>query len=574
MLKRLKIKTQIAMFVAISLGIIVILQIVLYGILQKENKNVISKIFDSTTQNTMQQIYRLNNNIAESSFLLATHDFIQESLYAYTPIEVFKNYNLVQDLLDGHLETNQNIAFIGVIKDNGIFASVERIALRNKVREITSDIPTTNNCKSVFLPTFCYENKIYFTCITPIFPIKVEYLNTNNIDNYIVCVYEINTYYTHSDILDNSINLVITDNNDRILLSPDISEHFKVFNFDYLNKKHLFKTTPLPDTNWKVTLYMPNKHISIFSRLTLLFIVFFIIFTILILFLILKLLNNCIIKRIEVLNNKVAKIPQNDTGYRISYDFNDEFTGLVMTINNILDNVHNLNNEKIVTLNALYNAQLLQKETQILYLHGQVSPHFLYNSLSYIQGISLEHNVPEISDMVESLSKVFRYYSNNASLSNIQQDLNCAIEYFNVINLRRTNPITLINNVDHNVYNIKCLKMIYQPILENTLKHAFKLADSGTIIISSVPHETKAIIEIKDNGRGISRERLDEIKQLLTAQDLSKIQDSNHIGLLNINLRLKLYYKNKDCGIDINSVENEGTTVRIVFDKTASYNIP
>ena len=91
MLKKLKIKEQIVMFVAISLGIIVILQIVLYGILQKENRNVISKIFDTTTQNTMQQIYSSNNNIAESSFLLATHDFIQESLYDYTHIEVFKN---------------------------------------------------------------------------------------------------------------------------------------------------------------------------------------------------------------------------------------------------------------------------------------------------------------------------------------------------------------------------------------------------------------------------------------------------------------------------------------------------
>ena len=109
--------------------------------------------------------------------------------------------------------------------------------------------------------------------------------------------------------------------------------------------------------------------------------------------------------------------------------------------------------------------------------------------------------------------------------------------------------------------------MLYQPILENTLKHAFGLDNTGTVIISSIPHETKAIIEIQDDGRGIPKEKLDAIqKQLIHENGLDNVQNGDHIGLLNVHLRLKLYY-NENCGITIKSKENVGTTVRIIFDK-------
>jgi len=114
--------------------------------------------------------------------------------------------------------------------------------------------------------------------------------------------------------------------------------------------------------------------------------------------------------------------------------------------------------------------------------------------------------------------------------------------------------------------SVPCLKMIYQPILENTLKHAYTIDTSGTVTISSIPNDTKAIIEITDDGRGITPEKLLSIKQQIAEKDLDKIQNSEHIGLINVNMRLKLYYNN-ECGIEIYSKENEGTSIRILFEK-------
>ena len=379
--------------------------------------------------------------------------------------------------------------------------------------------------------------------------------------------------YVPSGLIDNeTINLVITDSQNKVILSSKADEYGKAFDFGKINKNFLSKTVPLSRVNWNVTTYMPSGHTTIFSNLTLFFIVFMIIFTVAMLFLMLILLNTIIVKRIEILKQSVEKISTSDTDYRISYKYNDEFAAITTSINKVLDTVHDLNQERISTLDNLYQAELLQKETQILYLYGQVSPHFLYNSLTHIQGLALKYNAPAIAKMVQSLSKVFRYYSNNRSLSAIKPDMECAIEYFNTINTRRTNPITLINNVDPSLDNIKCLKMIYQPILENTLKHAYGIDDSGIVTISSIPHETKAIIEISDDGAGIPQDKLESIKLQMSEKDLRKIQNNDHIGIINVNMRLKLYYNCDDAGIEIFSEENKGTTLRITFEKEAPQN--
>jgi len=360
--------------------------------------------------------------------------------------------------------------------------------------------------------------------------------------------------------------MVITDNNDKVLLSSNANNLGTVFNIEQISKRYLHKSMLLPELGCNVIVYMPLNSTSVFSNLTLVFIMFMILFTIAMIFLMLKLLNDIIVKRIELLKNSVEKISYSDTTYRISYDYTDELSVIITAINRVLDKVHSLNQDKLDTLDSLYQAQLLQKETQIFYLYGQVSPHFLYNSLAHIQGLAYEYNAHEIVDMVSSLSKVFRYFSTNQALATIKQDLDSAIEYFNVINLRRTTPIEIKNNVDPDLLSVKCLKMIYQPVLENTLKHAFGLDDTGTVTISSIKDDKKAIIEIADDGVGIPPEKLESIKQQMNEKDLVSIQNSNHIGLTNVNMRLKLHYNN-DCGIEIFSKENEGTKIRIIFEK-------
>ena len=567
--KKLKIKSLITVSVALILGTIIILQISLYSILQKESQRTISSIFDSIAQNSAQQISMLNNEITESSTMLSAHKIVQQNLYKYTPSEIIRNFSSIDNLLSDYMSRNKNIAFLGIVKNGRLFRSQEKVSLSDNVREIVEEVHSVPKAGPIFLPSFIYDEQTYFGCITPIFPIETKYLSEEKEKNFIVCIYEIGPIsYLTSNIIDNKlIQLVITDNENRILLSDDVNQHNKELTLDKKTNKLLTKTVAISNPDWHITAYMSSDGTTIFSNMTVLFTFFMIIFTLIMFVVLLKLLDNVIVKRIRLLDKQVSHIPENAIDYRIDYTYSDELSNVATTINQVLDRLQTFNEDKLNALNNLYHAQLIQKETRIFYLYSQVSPHFLYNSLSHIQGLAIKANAPEILTMISSLSTLFRYLSNNQSHSNIMQDLNCAIEYFNVINTQRVNKITLINKVDPQLNNVVCLKMLYQPILENTLKHAFGLDNAGTVTISSVPHETKAIIEISDDGRGISKEKLDMIQNQLIHEDgLDNVQNGEHIGLLNVNLRLKLYY-NDGCGITITSKENAGTTVSIVFDK-------
>jgi len=568
MFAKMKIKSQIIISTAIILGIITLLQIFLYSSLQNESNQLINSIFNSITQNTVTQIEELNDNIAESASLLAVHHLTQASLYRYSHVEIVQNQNDIQNLINDYMSSNQNISFLGIVKEGSLFISGERLELYEKIYKEIENLPKPKDADPIFLPSFTHDTKTYFTCVIPVFPTDVKYYTPHHTGNFVISIYEMGAIsFVPSGVIDSSsINMVITDSEGKIMLSSNHENHSTCFDTKKIKGSYLHKSMPLKALGWNVIVFMPSKSASVYSGLTLFFTVFMIIFTIAMLFLILKLLNIIIVKRIELLKSSVEKISDSDTTYRINYKYSDEFSIIITAINKVLDKVHNLNEEKINTLDSLYQAQLLQKETQIFYLYGQVSPHFLYNSLAHIQGLAYEYNAPQISNMVSSLSKVFRYFSNNQPIATIKQDLESAIEYFNVINMRRTIPIKLENKVDSDLFAVPCLKMIFQPILENTLKHAFALDMEGTVVISSVYDNKKAIIEITDNGKGISEKHLENIKTQMTEKDLVSIQSGEHIGLTNINMRLKLYY-NSNCGIEIFSKENEGTKVRIIFEK-------
>ncbi len=562
---KLKIKSQILLMVGIFLSFIILLQIILYTILQHENKKTVVSIVDSVAQNTIQQINTLNKDIEDicSSFLL--QELTQDALYEFSMSELVNNLGKINMSLEAFRERNSSIAYLGLYIDNTIFLSSDRNDLHGTAHKIVDKFSNEYLSSAVFLPSFIHENQTYFAYLLPAFSPNIMDMYYGK---YIICIYEMNSisYAPYNFIENNQFDLIITDKENRVLLSPNPEEHGQTIDLNKKFKKMLSHTGVIKNLDWNVTIYSTNNSILSFTSYSLLFITFMIISTIVILIMMFILLNNIIVKKILVLNKKVRKISTQDASYRIQYDYKDELSEIVSAINHSLSQIHQLSQEKMNIMDNLYNVELMQKETHILYLHSQVSPHFLYNSLSHIQGIAMRAKQTEICQMLSSLSKVFRYYSNNGTHSTIYSDLEHATEYFNCINLRRENPISLVNTVEKELFGVPCLKMIYQPILENVLKHAFELEESGDVIISSIPDDNKAIIEIKDNGHGIPNDILGVLEEQMKESDVSQIsKTSEHVGLVNVNLRLKLYYNN-DCGIQILPQE-KGTAIRIVFDK-------
>ena len=122
-------------------------------------------------------------------------------------------------------------------------------------------------------------------------------------------------------------------------------------------------------------------------------------------------------------------------------------------------------------------------------------------------------------------------------------------------------------NVEETLYKYYVIKLILQPIVENAIEHGLdEYSNNGKIEIDGKEDEEFIILSIKDNGFGISEEKLKEIDDSFHDKNIHK-----GVGLQNVYQRIKIYYGEK-ADIKINSVIDEGTTIFIYIPKRKALN--
>ena len=244
---------------------------------------------------------------------------------------------------------------------------------------------------------------------------------------------------------------------------------------------------------------------------------------------------------------------------RLDVSTNSELDIIVDGVNGMLDRMEDLTNRIVSNQRKLYELELLNQQSSILALQNQVNPHFLFNTLECIRSISLVYNCKEISTITVSLSKIYRYSAQGSTNVTLQEELDIIKEYMNIINIRFPDKIDIRYNVEEKLLGKQFYKMILQPIVENAVKHGLeKRADRGILEITSYCQGEYAYIAVCDNGCGMTEQKLAEVRSMLDSDNNENV----HIGLNNVNKRLKLHY-GKDYGLTIDSTENIGTKVTV-----------
>lgn len=106
------------------------------------------------------------------------------------------------------------------------------------------------------------------------------------------------------------------------------------------------------------------------------------------------------------------------------------------------------------------------------------------------------------------------------------------------------------------------MKLILQPLLENSIYHGIKHKTNPSLITIDISRERDLMkIQVADDGVGMTPERLQEIRDSLNA---SRTEESHHIGLYNTNKRIRLIY-GEAYGLTIDSAPSVGTTVTLLL---------
>ena len=363
------------------------------------------------------------------------------------------------------------------------------------------------------------------------------------------------TKSTSALILNNDNEIVVSSSNNhynqaelvKIMQNFSNNETWKIIK--HADQELLVWAQPIAKSNWKLILLIPHKEISALSAKSRQQITLISLIVALLTFPLALAVSNSVTKRLQKLMNQMEKVEKGDfDNAKILPENNDEIGKLALSFNYMVDKIAVLMEER-------YRLGKEIKNLELKALQAQINPHFLYNTLDLINWMSVRANVPEISRIIESLSRFYRLsLSKGEDLVTIKNELEHVKAYVEIQNMRFGDNIKLQINVPEEIHNYVMPKLILQPIVENSIIHGIleKEQEKGTIKIYGKLQEKEINLFIEDNGVGMSEEK---IIQILTT---SSSNEPHGYGVKNINERLKLYY-GADYGLTYKSRPGMGT---------------
>ncbi|RAV13303.1 cache domain-containing sensor histidine kinase [Paenibacillus contaminans] len=280
------------------------------------------------------------------------------------------------------------------------------------------------------------------------------------------------------------------------------------------------------------------------------------------------LVSNIFVKPIIRLKQVMQSVARGDFSVRAVDDagqmefqqLGHSFNRMVEQINELLETVYELRIQEM-------HVRLRQKEALIQALQNQINPHLLYNSLDIIKSIAYLENVPRVEKMAKNLADVYRYTAKYAeSEVTIGDELTHLSKYLEIIRVRFPHYFESHIYVNEKFHDCLIEKLTLQPLVENAVKYGIEpKGGHGAIMVSAFQDDAVLVIEIADNGPGISEERMRELNERLAfitnhVKDKQLPQES--LGIASVQARLVLKY-GEDYGVALHSFPGRGTVVSI-----------
>jgi two-component system, LytTR family, sensor kinase len=183
-------------------------------------------------------------------------------------------------------------------------------------------------------------------------------------------------------------------------------------------------------------------------------------------------------------------------------------------------------------------------------LASQINPHFLFNTLTSIT--SLIRSQPETARvLIVKLSALLRrLLRSQEHFVSLREELVAMDEYLDIERVRFGSTLVVEKSIDDASLDVVVPSMILQPLVENSIKHGLsRKVGQGRIVIRTARRAGHAVIEIVDNGVGLSTDRLEP-------------SDGHGIGLRNVNERLRVIY-GANYRLHLESTPGQGTLARI-----------
>ena len=289
-----------------------------------------------------------------------------------------------------------------------------------------------------------------------------------------------------------------------------------------------------------------------------------------------------IVKPLKQISNVAHKISQRDFNVPLFYakthdeigNICDAFDRMIISIREYIDAIW----EKAVTEAELkekeVEMQALYADAQLRALQNQINPHFLFNTLNTGAQLAMMEGADKTCFFIEQTADFFRYNIQQKDKSvSIDEELKLIDNFVYIMSVRFGNRLVFEKQIPEIQFPQQIPVMTLQPLVENCIKHGLKNS-IGRVVLKIEEVDKTIQISISDNGSGfpekirqdifaaIQKTDKDGLQNVLVSLDSNAVkreEGSNGTGLINVFMRLKLFYHRDDVFDITQNDEGQGT---------------
>ena len=530
-------------------------------------------VVTATTQNMYEfksPFDMLNNDLNVIYNKIIIDDNINEELSANTQING-KSKDKVAKVLQSMLPINQNISAIELFSiDRGYLYSTV-VSGSSERHEHAVWWNTYKNGKSNFV--IPYELKVGNKCEHYIIVFREIWMDSKQMSGGIIFYismtdYENSVIYSGYNknvnyyIMDNEMNVVYSNNVKTIgmkrenLIEGYLESGYETINNLIIKNKGDMVFAESPSLNGIYTFGVEFNINNYTKKLDLMKIIMCVALALLMIV--------SLVMTIFVILSMYKKIFNvinifNDT----SFDVNDS-KNKIDEVEYLSKNILSMRDKNIEVEEKLAKQIAEIRYYQNVALRMQMNPHFIFNTLQHINVMLFTDNNQDTdaTNMISLLSKLIRSAMDITDTKiSISREIEYSKQYMELQKIKYSNRLFVNWEIENTVLQYECIPLIIQPLLENSIQYGMR--GVLNIKVSIKQQGENVVIIIRDDGAGMSRERLAEVKSWLT--DNAKIR-TNHVGLYNVNLRHKIIYGD-ECHMKIQSEKHNGTNITLSFPK-------
>lgn len=540
---------------------------------------------DKTVQSTEKSLnqavefvnYRMNN-AKDASSLIYLDPMVKDLISKMSEeSELYKKFEYYSDLNDIliNINTGRDLYNIRLYLNDDFFTSVSGSKIINESKILNEPWykqVRLDNSGIVWIPTYEYdfgfprEKQNVISIARSIYSREGDYKYLGII---IVDILEKSFYDIIKDIdITKSGGVYLLDQNNVILSSDNKQEIGTSFTKKYNmedaapvlegnyrliagKEEALYFSKNIPNMEWRLVAVVPRKEIIQDTRGILEYMILLLLFLTVIAVIISYKVSVNVTRRIDILSKNMRKIQDDDWDVDVGIVYDDEIGDLQRSFSYMIHNMKTLISEK-------YKSEIRIKKADLRTLQAQINPHFLYNILDMISWMAMKYQAEDITYIVSRLAKFFRIsLSSGREMVSIRDEMEHVKLYIDIQRKRFDDAIEMRFDLDENVMNCETVKLILQPLVENAILHGIMESDrkSGMIQIKSAQEGEDVLIEIIDNGIGMSEEQI---------RNIENHESRVGYGIKNVNQRIKLKYGNQ-YGLSYQSTLQVGTKVTIRF---------